>query len=558
MKEEIKSFALENAIKYNGKANLNSVLGRIFSSKNIKDKNEVIKIAKEVVEEVNKLSVKEQNEELKKLGGVKEKSFSLKQPFRKALAEKKKRVREIPDLKNAKKGKVVMRFAPNPNGPLSFGHCRPALWTWFFVKKYNGNYILRFDDTDPRTKIPIKEAYTWIKKDLEWLGVKPNKTAIQSKRLKVYYKYAEKLIKNGFAYVDTLPQEEMRKKIWKGEISDEREERPEKVMIKWKKMFTKYKDGEAILRIKTDIDHPNPAVRDWVAFRIIKKGNHPLAKARVWPLLNFASAIDDHELGVTHILRGIDLKVSDQRQKYIFDYFNWKYPETLYNGKFLVGGIKSTSEAKELIKEGKLTGWDDSRLATIMSLRRRGFQAEAIVNFIKEIGINLSNVNVSLENLASHNKELIDKKTNRYFLIINPRKIIIKGSKNKIINIPLHPDFLKKGSRKIKVSNEFYVQDDIKYDNIYRLMHLFNFKNGEVISEEYKPELNAKLIHWLPVSKDLIKVEVIMPDNSIKAGFGEPDLKKVKIKETIQFERFGFCRLDNKIKDKMVFVFGHK
>ncbi|MBI2498834.1 glutamate--tRNA ligase [Candidatus Woesearchaeota archaeon] len=547
MKEEIRKFALENAIKYNGKANLNAVLGKIFSSLKVKDKNEVIKLANKVIDEVNKLSIKEQGDEIKKFGGIKDKGKPLSTQERKT-----------PDLENAKKGKVVMRFAPNPNGPLSFGHCRPGLWNWFLVKKYNGKYILRFDDTDPKIKVPMKEAYSWIKRDLDWLGVKPNKVVIQSKRLKIYYKYAEELIKKGYAYIDTIKQEEMRQKIWKSEISDEREEQPNEVMKKWKKMFTKYKEGEAVLRIKTDIDHPNPAVRDWIAFRIIEKGKHPLVKAKVWPLLNFASAIDDHELEVTHILRGVDLKVSDQRQKYIFDYFGWKYPETIYNGKFFVGGIKSTSEAKELIKEGKLTGWDDVRLGTIMSLRRRGFKAEAIINFIRDIGIDRSDVNISMDNLASYNKKIIDKKTNRYFLILNPKKIMIGGNKIKTAKIPLHPDFLKRGSRKINVKEEFYVQDEIKFGENYRFMHLFNFKNGEVTSYEHDNKLNAKLIHWLPVSKDLINVEVVMEDNSVVKGYGEHDLKKVKLNEIIQAERIGFMKLDKKTKNKMVFVFGHR
>src|SRR3989344_1230037 len=497
-----------------------------------------------MVDEVNKLSVKEQENEIKKFGGIKDKGKPLSTQERK-----------IPELVNAKKGKAIMRFAPNPNGPLSFGHCRPGLWNWFLVKKYNGKYILRFDDTDPKIKVPMKEAYSWIKKDLEWLGVKPSKVVIQSKRLKIYYKHAEELIKKGYAYVDTIKQEEMRQKIWKSELSDEREEQPSEVMKKWKKMFTKYKEGEAVLRIKTDIDHPNPAVRDWIAFRIIEKGKHPLVKAKVWPLLNFASAIDDYELKVTHILRGIDLKVSDQRQKYVFDYFGWKYPETIYNGKFLIGGIKSTSEAKELIKEGKLTGWDDVRLGTIMSLRRRGFQAETIVNFIKDIGIDRSDVNISMDNLASYNKKIIDKKANRYFLILNPKKIMIKGNKIKNAKIPLHPDFLKRGSRKINVKEEFYVQDEIKFGENYRFMHLFNFKNGEVTSYEYDNKLNAKLIHWLPVSKDLVNVEVVMGDNSVVKGYGEPDLKKVKLNEIIQFERLFFAKCEKKLKNRIVFVF---
>ncbi|MEK6934956.1 MAG: glutamate--tRNA ligase [Nanoarchaeota archaeon] len=544
--KKIRTEALLNAVSYNGKANSNAVLSKIMIF--VKDKSkagEVMKEVNKIVQEVNKLSLDKQKEEIERLHIEK--------------VKKKIIVKKIPNLKNAKKDKVVMRFAPNPNGPMSIGHARTALWNWFLVDKYKGKYILRFDDTDPRIKVPMKEAYSWFKEDLRWLGIKISSVVIQSSRLKIYYKHAEELIKNGYAYVDTLPQEEMRKKLWKNEITDEREDSVQEVMKKWKGMFTKYKDGEAVLRIKTDIDHPNPAVREWVAFRIIRNGKHPLVKAKVWPLLNFSSAIDDHLLKVTHILRGGDLKTSDQRQKYVYDYFKWNYPETIYHGKFLVAGIKSTSEIKELIKEGKISGWDDPRLGTLQALRRKGFRAEAIVNFIKENGLNLSDINISMEKVGAYNRDIIDKTANRYFLILNPKKVIIKSGRCQFVDIPLHPDFPKVGSRKIKgVCDEFYLQDDVKYDQVYRLMYLFNFKNGEILSDGYDPKLKAKMIHWLPVSKDLVDVEVVMQDNSVKKGYGESDLRNVKVNDVIQAERIGFMRLEKRLKNKMIFVFGHK
>ncbi len=540
MNDLILRCALQNAVKYNGKAELNSVLGMIFAINNKFDRKQVIEEAKKIIKEVNKLSFNEQKKKLSELGEIKKES-------------KKTRTYELENVK----GKVVMRFAPNPNGAMTLGHSRVALWNWFFVQKYNGEYILRFDDTDPRLKVSLKEAYKWFIEDLKWIKIKPHKVAMASKRLKIYYKYAEKLIKKGYAYVDTLPVEKMRAMLSKGIISDERNESSDEVLKKWKKMFTKYKDGEAVLRIKTDITHPNPAVRDWIAFRIIRKGKHPLVKARVWPMLNFASAIDDYEFKVTHILRGSDLEISDIRQKYIYDYFGWKYPETRYNGKLLVSGIKSTSEAKELIEEGKLTGWDDPRLGTIKALRRRGFQSEAIVKFIKDAGFGKNDINVNISSLEACNKDIIDKKANRYFFIENPQKIKILYGNIKEVKVPLHPDFQERGFRKFKVKDEFYVQDDIIWDKDYRLMHLFNFKNNEVTSENYDPKIEAKLIHWLPVSKDLINVEVVMPDNTIKKGFGESELRKLKIDDIIQFERFAFCRADKKLKNKMIFYYTH-
>ena len=172
-------YVLENDVKYNGKANPGAILGKILQEKpELKsDIDALMKKIQEIVKKVNLMPVEEQNKELSKLGIVKSKKH-------------KEEKRKIPDLKNAKKGKVVMRFAPNPNGPLSLGHCRQALWNWLLANKYKGSFILRFDDTDPRVKTPIKEAYSWIKNDLKWLGVKINKAVIQSKRFKIYYKYS--------------------------------------------------------------------------------------------------------------------------------------------------------------------------------------------------------------------------------------------------------------------------------------------------------------------------------------------------------------------------------
>lgn len=529
-KKEIIRFVLDNAIKYDGKAKSNSVVNKLLSShpeikENIK---EIISELNKVVEEVNSLSLADQKKKLSELGKVEK-------------VEKVERDK-IPELKYSKK--VIVRFAPNPNGPLSFGHCRPALWNWFIAKKYKGKYLLRFDDTDPKTKHPLREAYDWIKKDLSWLGIKPNKTIIQSKRLKKYYKYAEKLIHMNKAYVCTCDVEKKRELLHKGlkcPCYDKYQ------TSRWNDMFTKYKEGEAVLRIKTDLKHPNPAIRDWAAFRIIDDNHHPLNNtARVWPLLNFASAIDDHDFKVTHILRGIELKISGDRQKYIYNYFGWKYPETIYHGKLLISGIKSTSETKKLIDSGEIKDWDDPKLGTIKALKRRGFQSEAIIKFMKNSGLRKYDTNVSMDILCSFNKEIIDSKSKRYFFIENPKKIKIKNASDLEAVIPLHPTFPKLGFRKLKAYKNFYISDEIEKGKIYRFMHLFNFKDNVFLSEKSDSKLKAKFIHWLPVSSSLKKVNILMNDGSIKKGLCEPAIENIKVGEIVQFVRNFFVRLEEK------------
>jgi len=539
---EIERFVIDNAVNYNGKANLGSVIGALMGlHPELRSKaKELTPEIKKIVDKVNAMDLEEQKKLLREYGAI----------------EKPEKIEKdkMPELKNSKN--VVVRFAPNPNGAISFGHCRPALWNWFIKGHYTGKYLLRFDDTDPQVKPPIKEAYSWFKDDLKWLGIKPSKIIIQSKRLKKYYKYAQELINIGGAYVCTCNSEKKRELLHKSikcPCVDKYQ------TDRWKWMFDgTYKAGEAVLRIKTDINAPNPALRDWAAFRIVSENKHPLdSKSVVWPLLNFASAIDDHDFKVTHIIRGIDLQVSDDRQKYLYSYFGWKYPETMYHGKLLVSGIKSTSETVKLINEGKVSGWDDPSLGTIRALRRRGFCPEAIRKFMYDVGIKKTDINVSFETLASFNREFIDGKTKRYFFVENPQKMMIADSPDLEIEAPSHPE-LNMGVRKFDTHQYFYVSDKIEKGVLYRFMHLFNFINGKYHSAEMDKSLKAKLIHWLPVSPENIKVEVLMSDGSVKKGLGESALKKLKVGSVVQFERFGFVRLDQKFENKLIFVFGHK
>ncbi|MCD4666652.1 glutamate--tRNA ligase [archaeon] len=539
MKDIVLKYVLQNSVKYNGKPNPNAVIGKILQE-NQDLRKDIPNLQKEVaktIKEISSWSLEKQENELKNF------------KFKKIIKKEKKF-----SLNNPKN--IVMRFAPNPNGPPSIGHCRQAVWNWFFVKKHKGKFILRFDDTDPKIKPPLKQAYKLYKKDLAWLGIKPHKTVIQSSRFNTYYKYAEELVKKNHAYVCTCKPEQFRKLIHQKQACPCRNLKDQEK--RYKKLFTKYKEGEAVLRIKTDLEHPNPAVRDWPALRIVDKPKHPLKKAKVWPLLNFASAIDDHLLKVTHILRGIDLQASRDRQQYIYKYFKWTYPETIYTGKLIFFGMKSTSEIKKLIDQKKITGWDDIRLGTIMSLRKRGFKPEAITKFLLELGINRNEVKVSVEKLNSYNKDLIDKGTNRYFAVFNSKKIKIEKSPNIKVKAPLHPDFPKKDSRLINTKDEFYIQDDLVRGKMYRFMHLFNFKDKKFVSKNYDANLNATLIHWLPIDKNLVNVEVVLPDNSKIKGLAENNIKKLKLNETIQFERNFFCTLIKKDKNKYLFYYLHK
>ena len=549
IKKEIRKIALENALKYEGKASSGAVIGKTLAIFPKKKATEIIKIVHELVAEINTLSKEEQ-----------EKEFS-------SYAIKKERKREekktLPELPQAKKGKVIMRLAPYPSGPLHLGNAKPYIINDEYVKKYEGKLLLVIDDTiGSKEKEITKEAYALIPQDLAWLKIKfDKKIYYKSDILPIYYKYAKELIKKEKAYACFCSAETLRENRKKGVACACREFSREKNVAEFTKMTqNKYKEGKVSLRLKTDIKHKNPAFRDRVLFRISERA-HPRTKKKFtcWPLLEFSWAIDDHLLEITHIIRGKELMMESEMEKFIWDIFQWKHPQILHTALLQIEGIKlSKTKSRHEVISGKYQGWSDPRTWSLLSLKRRGFQVEAIRNFILNFGLNQNEVSVSVEALYAENKKIIEKTANRYFFIENPKKVFIANAPSLTSEAPLHPDFTERGYRLLKTGKEFYVQDHLEKGKMYRFMHLFNFKDHAFLSEGHNPGLGAKLIHWLPAIQEVVHTEVVMPDGSIKKGIGEPSLKKLKIGTTIQFERFAFCIYDKREKNKYIFYYTHR
>ncbi|MFH1127093.1 MAG: glutamate--tRNA ligase [archaeon] len=540
IEELSRRFALQNAAQHGGKASRSAVLGSVLGSlpEARKDVPATMKIIEEIISEINSMTLVEQQKEIHAL-----KIDTAPQKKEKEL------LKDLPDVGKS----VVMRFAPNPNGPLSLGHSRQALLNWFYVKRYKGKYILRLDDTDPKIKIPIKEAYDWIVEDLAWLGIKPDLIVRASSRFDIYYDYAEKLIGLGGAYVCTCPQETFRDLKKKAICCPCRDLGQKEQLARWKNMFSGYKEGEAVLRIKTDILHKNPAIRDWPAFRIVEKPQHPLVNYRVWPLYDYASALDDHLLGVTHLIRGIDFLATKEKQGYLYKYFNWKYPKDLVTGKLLVVGIKSTSESRKLITEGKLSGWDDPRLGTLRALKRRGFSPQAIINFISDIGVKKSDIKVSEKNLYSYNRKIIDSISPRYFFTEDPVGIDISKAPRANTALTIKGAIPAQEDRIIKVRDSVYIakKDFDRYKG--KKVRLKEFAYG-ILDKTFTPEndsefdkdrSNVQVIQWVE-KDDCIDLNIVMPDSTIIKGKAEQGIQGLN-NQVVQFERVGFVNL---VKEK--------
>jgi glutamyl-tRNA synthetase len=483
----IKKIVLLNALRYGGKASPKPVFGKLLGEhpqfrQKIKDVSAIID---EVVQEINELSLEQQK-------------AIVAEKWPEALTEEKtEETKQLPPLPNAKKyKKVVTRFSPNPDFVLHLGSARAIILSHDYAKMYNGQFLLRFEDTDSKTKKPKLEFYDAVREDLKWLGCSWDKEFIQSDRLQTYYEYAEEIIRKGGAYVCTCEREVFQEKSKTGKPCPCRMLSVEESLLRWNRMLDgTYSEGEAVVRVKTDLGHPNPAVRDWPALRIIDSEKYPHPRVgsryRVWPLYNFSTGVDDHLMGITHIIRGKEHLTNQARQEYMYRHFGWEYPETIHYGRLKITGASlSKSEIVKGMNSGLYTSWDDPRLATLAALKRRGITAEAIHSLIVDVGPKPQDVVLSWKNLYAYNRKLIDPDARRYFFVSTPVRLSVKNVPREFMaQVPLHPDHPERGFRKFEVNPvkgkaDFLISRDdlelVEGKRAVRFMDLFNFRVEKV------------------------------------------------------------------------------
>ncbi len=562
--EIIEKYALQNAVKYGKPPQMGAVMGKVMGEcphlrKNAKQVSSQIKL---VIDEITNGDPE----------GWRSRLEELAPELIDELSVKKEPTKGLKDLDVSETEKVVMRFAPNPNGPPTLGSTRGIVVNSEYVKRYGGKFIIRFDDTDPQTKRPILEAYDWYIQDCEWLDAKPDRVVLASDNIETYYKYAEQLIEMDKAYVCFCEGSEFKQYKDSKEPCPHRDISPESNLDNWEKMIDgEYDEKEAVLRIKTDIQHPDPALRDFGAFRIVKTP-HPRPEISdryvVWPLLDFEGAIEDHELGMTHIIRGKDLMDSEKRQKYIYDYLGWEYPKTTHWGRIKIHelGSFSTSQIRKDIEDGVYEDWADPKLPTLRAFRRRGIQPEAIRKFMIDMGVGETDISVSLDSLYAENRKVIDPIANRYFYVWDPVEMSIEdGPDDIIVNPALHP-FEKRGTRDIQVGSSIYICSDdldlIKIGDKVRLKDLYNVEImsieplvgryiGDSVDDIKKQKM--RIIHWCPLNG--VDVTVRSPDKEFK-GICEPGILN-ELGKVVQFERFAFCRVDT-IEPEIIAYYTHK
>ncbi len=574
-------YGLKNAVQFNGIPNKKAIMGKLMASRpDLRAQTKaIIPNLEQVINKILNLNIEEQKKKLLELD-----------PHALDKKEKLEEKKELPDLPNTSKfEKIVMRLAPFPSGALHIGNARMIILNHEYIKKYNGELILFYDDTigspkslrdSPKAKYVLPKAYDLIKDGLEWLGVNYSKVYYKSDRLEIFYDYCEKLIKDDIAYVCFCSATEFRENFKKVKKNcPHRDQTVEENLKEWNAMLNrKYSEGDVVVRLKTGMDQKDPALRDHIIMRI-SEAEHPRVgnKYIVWPMLDYSWAIDDYLIGATHILRGIDLVKEGIIEEFIWDHFGWRKAELLYYGRLNFADMKlSKTESRNNIQSGNYEGWEDPRTWSLQSLRKRGIKPEALRESLLELGMSQSGITYSVNWLYSKNQDIIDEISNRYFYVENPIVTTIdKVPKGEYIAEPLlHPTEPKKGKRNIKCiikNNQLKLLISlsdakiIKKNQIVRLKDLMNIQitsidlnKNTIFAMYHSKDINREfsIIQWVPKDEN-INVSVLNPDGTLSNGKGEINLLKIPMNHTIQFERFGFVNPIKRENNHLYCYFTH-
>jgi len=506
-----------------------------------------------VAQEVNKANASAASEGLESLRDI----LSEEAPHLLEKREVKERRTGLPELKDAKKGNVVLRFAPNPNGPLSFGHARGLVINSTYREMYDGVFILRFDDTDTKVKPPMLEAYERIQEETAWLtGRKPDRVVIASDRMEAYYEHATMMLEKGYGYVCQCSAEAFKEhRVGKTDCPCRNQTIPENIGL-WEQMLNReFNPGDAVVRVKTDMTLKNPALRDWPALRLQDTQAHPHpreevgSKYVVWPLLDFQSAVEDHLQGVTHIVRGKDLMDSTRKQTLLYEHFGWKYPETMYWGRVKVhewGGF-STSKMRLDIEEGRYPGWGDPRLPTLEGLKGRGISDAALRAFWLELGITQKDISVPLSTLYAHNTKVVDAKAPRLSFIREAVLCSLEGSKiPETISHPVNPNDDSMGLRTWNMTDGtvYIEQEDVEKDHL-RLKEFadVDLVGSRAIITSFERSDKRPIVHWITEGNSTEGTLISTSNNEIHTQKGRIEKHSHKPGTIVQLERIGYARL---------------
>src|SRR5436309_1578835 len=411
---------------------------------------------------------------------------------------------------------------------------------------------------DPSLRARAREAAAEVERvvaDVNQLGLEMQRAELAA--------IAPELLATGEAYVCECDAETLRKNREAMRACVHRIQDVDETIAMWKAMLAgEYGEGEAVVRLKTDMAHPNPAFRDRVLFRVAVR-EHPRVgtRYRVWPMLEFSWAVDDAVLGVTHVLRGKDLVMEDLMETRIWDILQVeRRPRFVHFGILRFKDLElSKSRYRREIAAGRLTGIDDPRTWSLQSLRRRGIRPAALREFVLSFGLSLNDIEVPAETLYAENRKMIDKDANRYFFVPDPVVVEIAGLPPiERVKAPLHPDFPGRGVREIPVGPKVEVARDDFTKFRGQEVRLKDFCNVVLDHRARFVSLENKEIPKIQWVTHGLQTHLVMPDGAVSRGLSEPLVGSLKVDDVVQFERVGFARIDHVSKAEVRAYFAHR
>ena len=514
---------------------------------------------------------------------------------------------------------VCTRFPPEPNGYLHIGHAKSILLNYGLSPEYNGEFHMRFDDTNPTKE--KTEFVDSIKADIQWLGADwKDHLYYASDYFPQMYEAAVKLIKKGKAFVCDLSAEEIR--AYRGTLTEPGKESPyrnrsvEENLDLFERMKNgEFEDGSKVLRAKIDMASPNINMRDPVIYRVAHMHHHRTGDTWcIYPMYDFAHPIEDAIENITHSI--CTLEFEDHRPLYDWVVRELEYPmpprQIEFAKLYLTNVVTGKRYIKKLVEDGVVDGWDDPRLVSIAALRRRGFTPESIKKFVDLCGVSKANSSVDYAMLEYCIREDLKLKKARTMAVLNPVKLIIDNypeDQIEMLEVQNNLENPELGSRKVPFGRELYIErEDFmeepvrKYFRMFpgnevRLMNAYfvtctgceKDANGNitVIHGTYDPESKGGnspdgrkvkgTIHWV-AAKTAVKAECRLYENLIdeekgvynedgsmninpnsltvlKECYLEPSLKDAKAYDSFQFVRNGFFCVDAKDSKEDALVF---
>ena len=517
------------------------------------------------------------------------------------------------DLEEGRVSQIVTRFPPEPNAYLHIGHARAIVTDFELAKEFGGYTNLRFDDTNP-----VNEGAEYVDaiiEDLKWLGYEPKNIYFGSDYFDEQYNRAILLIKKGLAYVDDLSPEETT--AYRGTLTEPGKNSPwrDRSVEENLKLFEemragKYGNGEKTLRAKIDMAHPNINMRDPVIYRILHVPHHRQGnKWCIYPMYDFAHPLQDAIEGITHSMCSLEY----DNHRILYDWFVEKcemehVPHQYEFGRLnITNTVMSKRYLRQLVEEGHVTGYDDPRMPTLVGLKRKGFTAEAIKNFIVYTGLSRINSTTSADNLDYFLREEQKMKAKRVMAVLHPLKLVIDNypeGQIEYVDAPNNMENPELGERKMAFGKYLYIEQEdfveekpnrkwkrLSLGDEVRLMHAYFVKANSVVKDDngnivevhctYDPETKSGsgfegrkpngTIHYVEATTALKAtfnlyeplvfdeteetkgqsfIERLNPNSWVKVeGYVEASLKDTKPLDRFQFIRNGFYCTDKLSKE---------